>query len=749
MGGLYGHLSHLYDFNIDVPALRFSELAEIFQLAAGGKLIGTEKIDGQAMYITYVTNDIDDSFSGVVMGRNKTDVRTASRMLDSPGEASGSLINTFKKFEFRNPELRNAFVDSLRAFERGIKNLDHRTQKEIFGPDEDGNYNWYMFEVLDPKNPNVINYDKYGSVLVLHAAGHGKFDGVTANKLADLATVDTDTGLASLIDSNPLRVLKSLIDGINDHLQQKNERFRIIQNELRSLVKPFNPAPYIQRLQAEMRSTNLREEDTTEEYVTMRILSIASEAILDAFAAGPPPEETIAGEELVAENQVGERTEDFFETRNKDIYLKYSENIRMLVQSLVDLKGRKRLIFKGLDSYQRDAVNQIIAKAAIIRNDALKPIEIIIHDFAVQLLDRFESAYIVNNDATAKEFRDDVLNKIQSIDRHFKDESGELFGDQRKRMMFDKNIEKLQTITTAAEGFTFTYNGHLYKFTGNFAPLNQLLGMEPGKFARESLDLELQHDFDLLKESLEPRTQVTMFIPGGFKPPTAGHFSVFEQAALTFPTSNIHILIGGKDRDGITPHMSQRAWELIISDSKLKMPTFVVMGEKNTDPYGIMESNSPVRYIYSYASDMAKDGEVVIPVFSADREVGDTRFARLKDFAAEGVKVQVFSAKEMEGVSGTSARQALQANDRTSWELLMPTHISYKTKEQLWELFVDPNDNDKQFDLEETIAEELAKFDEISAMAAGAVEGHTGNPDDDEDEEKESLIREVMNYLLA
>jgi secreted PhoX family phosphatase len=162
-----------------------------------------------------------------------------------------------------------------------------------------------------------------------------------------------------------------------------------------------------------------------------------------------------------------------------------------------------------------------------------------------------------------------------------------------------------------------------------------------------------------------------------------------------------------------------------------------------------MDSNSPVRYIYAYASDVAKNGEVVIPVFSADREVGDTRFARLEDFAAEGVKVQVFSAKEMEGVSGTRARQALQANDRTSWELLMPKHVKFDTKEQLWELFAGPGEDNKQFDLEKTIAEELDKFDEISAMAAGSIEGHNGNPDDEEDEEKETLIREVMNYLLA
>jgi len=747
MGGLYGHLSHLYDFNIEVPPLKFRELIDIFELAAGGKLVGTEKIDGQAMYITYVVNDTDDSFSGVVMGRNKTDVRTAPRMLDHPASATGSLINTFKKFEFRSPELRGAFVDSLRAFERAIKALDHRTQRSIFGPDENGNYNWYMFEILDPENPNVINYDKYGSVLVLHAAGHGKFDSVTATKMVDLAGHNVQSGMATLIDSEPLEILKSLIDQMNIHLQQKNERFRIIQNELRNLVKPFDPKSFVNRLEAEMQAVSLSEEDSTEEYLTMRILNMTAESILDAFAAGPPEIEVEENDDIIAENSVENRTEDFFETRNKDIYIKFSENIRMLIQSLVDLRGRKKLIFRGLDEYQREAVNTILLQAKEIRSNALKPIELIIHDFAVRLLDKFESAYIVNNDATAREFRDEVLSKIKLIDSHFTQEDGELYGDDRKRGAFDRNMEKLRDITTAAEGFTFTYNGELYKFTGNFAPLNQLLGMEPGKFARE----QLEHDFEMLRENLDERIQITMFIPGGFKPPTMGHFSVFEQAALTFPTSNIHILIGGKDRDGITPQMSARAWELIISDSGLKMPTFVIMGENNTDPYGIMDSNSPTRYIYEYSSSIAKNGELIIPVFSADREVGDQRFNRLQEFAADGVKVQIFSAKELEGVSGTKARAAIKTGDRAQFQLLMPKHVKFDTLNELWELF-GGEPIKELFSLDGLILEELEHFDEISAMAGGAVEGHSGLTDDieeDEDEEKEPLIREVMNYLIA
>ena len=38
-----------------------------------------------------------------------------------------------------------------------------------------------------------------------------------------------------------------------------------------------------------------------------------------------------------------------------------------------------------------------------------------------------------------------------------------------------KDIEK--HITTPTEGFVFDYDGYTYKFTGNFAPFNQLNGL--------------------------------------------------------------------------------------------------------------------------------------------------------------------------------------------------------------------------------------------------------------------------------
>ena len=48
-GGIAGHMSHLYD-NQD---LTFAKLKEILNAASNGELEGTEKTDGQNLFISY------------------------------------------------------------------------------------------------------------------------------------------------------------------------------------------------------------------------------------------------------------------------------------------------------------------------------------------------------------------------------------------------------------------------------------------------------------------------------------------------------------------------------------------------------------------------------------------------------------------------------------------------------------------------------------------------------------------------
>ena len=54
------------------------------------------------------------------------------------------------------------------------------------------------------------------------------------------------------------------------------------------------------------------------------------------------------------------------------------------------------------------------------------------------------------------------------------------FNHQEATDILQKQLKKLKNvnnISSSIEGLVFTYNGNTYKLTGNFAPINQILGL--------------------------------------------------------------------------------------------------------------------------------------------------------------------------------------------------------------------------------------------------------------------------------
>ena len=66
MGGVAGHLWHLYDN----PNLTFGDLKKILSLASQGRLeSGSEKLDGQALHVTWEGGELRAA-------RNKGDIKS-------------------------------------------------------------------------------------------------------------------------------------------------------------------------------------------------------------------------------------------------------------------------------------------------------------------------------------------------------------------------------------------------------------------------------------------------------------------------------------------------------------------------------------------------------------------------------------------------------------------------------------------------------------------------------------------------
>ena len=711
-GGLYGHLSHLYDFSDEVPALTFAEIEDIFIKVSEARLQVGEKLDGQTMFITFVPHETDAGEGAIVMAMaRKADVLTAPQAVKDPSVAKGSLPSTIERFAGRNEELRNAFVDSLTAIDTGIKKLDLESQRAIFGPDAEGDYNWFAFEIMDPENPNVVNYNKYGPILAMHVEGHGTFSSRTREKKVNLSPSEEVNGVERIVYEKPVKLFKQAFDRINRSLE-KQSRFKVMSNEFRNLQRGFDASAHIQKLNQEISKLSrlaISKESNIADYALARILDEYGPEIVSSFRVNEDAS-------LTEEKDLEPLTSDFMQALDKETYDQYSLNIKALIRTILDGRSRKKMIFANLSDKQKQRVEIILNKARNIKIDVVSPIEMIVHDFAVEALDKFESAFVLSQDESTENFRQMISKDISQIQTGFDDPDSPLYGDEKKRAKFDRQKGKVRDITTSAEGFTFVYKGHWYKFTGNFAPLNQILGMKPGKFVREQ------------KEHFGTSKRTFIFIPGGFKPPHADHWKLVTKSLQRYPDGEILILVGGKARacnrnHCITAEMSRTIWGIMIQDYGLSNNVEVQINDQ------------PVKFIYEAVADRTAFGDTVIGVYGTARGA-DGRYKTLQSYAPKGVKVKELAVKtkavEEGGASGTGLRELIVQNKPEEFFSFMPAKLSDRAKEQIWNIVKPPQIN-------ESMINEAVVLDDIFQGIEKAWGDIKGNQEEIEN------IRDIVN----
>ena len=198
-GGLGGHMDHLYDN----PSLSFGEMKEIFQAAAAGQLEGTQKLDGQNLFITYSLQR-----GHAVAARNKTNLKAG-------GMTAQELA---AKYEGRGA-IQKAFVDAFQAFEGAVSGFSEEEIVGAFG--QDGEI-YYSAEVIDPGSANVIDYDE--KVLNIHRTGHGRVDRESGTTTS--TDKDEDMQKASA-------VLDAAISKVENTLQSTN--FKVQRSAIQKL----------------------------------------------------------------------------------------------------------------------------------------------------------------------------------------------------------------------------------------------------------------------------------------------------------------------------------------------------------------------------------------------------------------------------------------------------------------------------------------------------------------------------------
>ena len=152
---------------------------------------------------------------------------------------------------------------------------------------------------------------------------------------------------------------------------------------------------------------------------------------------------------------------------------------------------------------------------------------------------------------------------------------------------------------------------------------------------------------EIIKDLLPEKEKRTIAVyGGGFKPPTSGHFEVVKTAIEKNPNiDKFIILIGGKERDGVTPEESILIWDIY----KQYLPINIEIK---------LSSKPPIQAVYNYAKE--HPDEDVIFVIGA-REGNEDDF---KDIALRTKSVVNYPNLRVEtvvtkgGASGTAARNA-------------------------------------------------------------------------------------------
>ena len=174
----------------------------------------------------------------------------------------------------------------------------------------------------------------------------------------------------------------------------------------------------------------------------------------------------------------------------------------------------------------------------------------------------------------------------------------------------------------------------------------------------------------------EEKKQTTAIYAGGFKPPTSGHFEVVKQALEKNPEiDELIILIGNKERNGITQDESLLIWEIYNNYLPFKVeiqPTSV----------------PPIKAVYNFAKDHPT--REVLWIIGA-REGNEEDF---KDITSRTKSISKYPNLELRtivtagGVSGTAAREASQVSF-DKFKKFVPDVLSDEEQYEVYELVSD------------------------------------------------------------
>jgi len=830
MGGKGGHMLHPYED----PELTFQSLINMFEHTAMGGLEGTIKRDGQNLVLSFsllrdeavaIRNDDHvfakgmglkgegpkENFADYLAARSLwvvlttpngkkeefTTERKWEKYLKENGtspealEAAGYSVEMIGRGwkSFRNGVSREkkatprhiieAFSKAMRDLENVAREMPKELIIKLFGEDADYFYN---AEVMSPLSRNAIEYGV--DTLSTHRILHHKYD-EEEKELDTMGAIDSGKR-AELFD----RALKDYYETKGESGDERNptpvsvgalERLAALEDDSIK-EKAINEVAQLASV------NNLSLNDSLGRLVFVRF----REAVAKALPSIGPEAEKLLVIRMFQEvyNSPGHEW-------GVDEVLKEfgNPNITEGKVALTTILGASA----DREPQVAATVKEIAGSAKRFHNRIIAPLVNIIFTFSAHALGALEDLYVLNRDVEIERTRSTVLKTIKNLETLLHpvkssdpraDEKWEKFLAQRDK------FKALEDKISEAEGFVFQWppgSDNTYKFTGLFAPINQLLGMDPSRWAEGLIYTET-----LLTEQEAQEDLAVAYFPGGFKPPHRGHLKTAVEAIKTDPNTHLIIMTGESKRDEITLEKATQVLAKYLEREGISMgvgkgqvevkaikpvPIFDETGKqrvrtnKETGKQELATTTSPITAIM-YEIEKLPQGATAYAVAS---EADPVNAVTIVDYAARkrpdlNIQPIIVPVEEMGGfakMSATQMRKAVQENDFETFKLFLPA--SYNDDEEgAQEIFAmlgggleetvvtmgggavsgpgarGPGPRRKK-QTEEGVLQKVGKMTKkaVDPVMSQISSGLSVGRKEDEEDEEEKLVNEVADYLLG
>jgi len=318
-------------------------------------------------------------------------------------------------------EIETAFVSAMRDLEKALKGLSKKQKDKIFGEGK----KFMSLEVIYPKTANVIPYDK--SLLQFHG------------------TIEYDTtGSPIGEDRGSARTLAGMIKQINQNIQKT---YSITKPFVTNLPKVKNFAKrqsyFLGKLNKLQSQYQLGDRDTLADY---------HQAYWMEYIYN------------------GAKQTDYKNPAN-DVLMKLTKRWAFFDKSYKIPQIRKDL--QKYPKFLNWVLNTDKIDHAKLQKQHIRDWEVLFFELGAEILSNLSDFIAANPSKSAQQIRKDLKSAISKVK---KSKDPKVLNTLKVQLDRLKAIGGLKAVVPS-EGITFVYKGKLFKYTGAFAPANQILGM--------------------------------------------------------------------------------------------------------------------------------------------------------------------------------------------------------------------------------------------------------------------------------